>query len=343
MELADGLEEQARLPDPRLADDTDDLSLPPCSARAAAWRRISSSAPRPTKPAVPPAGAVVVGRRTIHASRPSRGASSTKRRARKGTAAPETTIAPGVSIATSVLQDRTTRRPCRPRRCCAWIPTGHEVVGAVNGDDDLGGSPGSAARAAAARWIASAARAAWLGALSTGSRPNTAMSPRGPDSSIRPPKLSTFSAITSSARALSRSTTGQEPGAKEGEMAALPPPGQTRGATGPRRRAHGAGARRGAGRTCPCGRGGYCGRCPGRRRCGGCCRRSRAAPPRCASAACRPASRRAAAPLPRRRPLGGLGVVARNSSIAAVITSVSESSTTRSIALASSRTLPGHR
>ena len=54
---------------------------------------------------------------------------------------------------------------------------------------------------AAAVWIARAARAAWLGALSTGSSPKTAMSPVGPESSMRPPKLRTFSAITSKARA----------------------------------------------------------------------------------------------------------------------------------------------
>src|SRR6266536_100555 len=51
---------------------------------------------------------------------------------------------------------------------------------------------------AAAFWIARAARQACLGALSTGSRPKTATTSVGPDSSTRPPKLRTLSVIISS-------------------------------------------------------------------------------------------------------------------------------------------------
>ena len=189
--------------------------------------------------------------------------------------------------------------------------------------------------------IATAASAAWLEALSTGSRPKTAMTPVGPDSSMRPPKARTLSATISRARGPSpgddaRSLTRRKASRRLSHCA----------------EAQGTGIASGIGEA-PAGT-------PRSR-----CRRPylsmrarkvlreipraaavwRMLPPlarRAASMRVRTASSRdrslAVSAAPPSIPSG-----TRKSSMTSVISSPSESKTTRSMALASSRTLPGQR
>ena len=234
-------------------------------------------------------------------------------------------------------------RPCRPPPVSPPRPAGRRG-GRRNGGRRRASalSPPAARARVAAFWMASAASAAWLDGLSTGSRPKTAASPVGLHSSMRPPKLVIFSPNTSRARLVSADD-ARIPHSQEGQMPALPLHRSRlrdgRGWGGPRH-GHGRLEHAAAARTGPCGRGGYCGRYQGRRRCAGCCRRSRAAPPRCERAGCRPAIRcRGLA-----RVLGLAGAsLGRKSSKVAGIASDSDSRATRSMAFASSRTLPGQR
>ena len=189
--------------------------------------------------------------------------------------------------------------------------------------------------------IATAASAAWLEALSTGSRPKTAMTPVGPDSSMRPPKARTLSATSSRPRGPSpgdaaRSLTRRKASRRLSHCA----------------EAQGAGIASGMGEA-PTGR--------SRSR----CRRPylsmrarkvlreipraaavrRMLPPlarRTASMRVRTASSRDRSPaISAAGPSIPSGT--RKSSMTSVISSPSESKATRSMALASSRTLPGQR
>ena len=137
-------------------------------------------------------------------STPPAKSSSSKRRSRNGAAASVTRTDPGSPRSTSAdststafclasMASSVTCGACPTRHCARWIPT------------VTAGARGSSGRArAAAFWIAMAACAARLGASSVASSPNAATTPVGLMPSMRPPKLVTFSTRTPSARLASR-------------------------------------------------------------------------------------------------------------------------------------------